>query len=201
MGAFVLGQLPPEQEPAVRAHVDGCLACRTEVVELRPVAELLRLVDPDRVTGEAPVPPHLGELVVSRVRAERRRRVPRWGATAAAAVLVSLVSGGIGWYAGQPSLPLEPVAVQAGAGVRARAALVPHTWGVEIKLTASGFTAGRAYRVVVTDREGREASAGAFVGTGDAPMTCNLNSSVLRGDATRFAVLGDDGEVVLTASL
>ena len=201
LGAFVLEQLPPEQEPAVRAHVDGCRACRTEVAELRPVAELLRLVNPDRPAGKGSVPPHLGELVVARVRAERRRRVPRWGGLAAAAVLVAVVSGGIGWYSGQPPLPLEPVAVQTGAGVRAQAAVVPHTWGVEIKLTASGFVAGRAYRAVVTDLDGREVSAGTFIGTGGTPMNCNLNSSVPRDDAKRFTVLDDGGEVVLTASL
>ncbi|MBB5960437.1 hypothetical protein FHS29_007061 [Saccharothrix tamanrassetensis] len=199
LGAFVLGQLPPEEETAVRAHVDGCPECRAEVAELRPVALRLRDVDPGRLDHEIPVPPLLGELVLERVRGERRR-VPRWAVLGAAAALIAVVAGGLGWYLGKPSIPLEPVPLaQTAPGVQADAALVPHTWGVEIKLTASGLAPGESYRVMISDRRGRDVSAGSFVGTGSARMRCNLNSSVLREDATGFTVLDPAGNVVLFA--
>lgn len=94
-------------------------------------------------------------------------------------------------------MPLEavPVAVDA-SGVTASAGVVPHTWGVEVRLTASGFAAGDRYRVVVLGEDGQTYPAGEFVGTGPRPMVCNLNSSVLRADAAGFEVLADDGTVL-----
>ncbi|CCH30911.1 zf-HC2 domain-containing protein [Actinosynnema sp. NPDC047251] len=198
LGAFVLGQLSGPERVAVQAHLDGCPACRAEEADLRPAAELLALADPDRVADRVAVPAGLGESVLAGIRAERRRRVPRWAVAAAAAVLIAVVAGGVGYFAGRPSVPLEPVAISRSApGLSARAALVPHTWGVEIKLDGTGFTGGRPYRVVIRDRDGRESPAGAFVGTGPAPMSCNLSTSVLRADAAGFTVLDPDGGVVL----
>ena len=86
-------------------------------------------------------------------------------------------------------------------GVQASAVAIPHTWGVEITLDADGFARGAVYRVVVRDEGGRTVSAGEFIGTGDAAMRCNLNSSVLRADATGFDVLDDRGAVVLHGEL
>ncbi|MFC6093019.1 anti-sigma factor family protein [Saccharothrix lopnurensis] len=204
LGAFVLGQLGEPERIAVQAHVDGCPACRAEVADLRPAVELLGLADPSRVSDAPAVPAGLGESVLARIRAERRpRRAPRRAALVAAAVLIAVSAGGIGYAVGRPTAPLEPVAVAGSApGVSARAALVPHTWGMEIKLEATGFTPGRAYRVLVRDRAGRQSPAGGFVGTGTVPMTCNLNSSVLRRDAAGFTVLdaGDAGGAVALAA-
>ncbi|WP_205860606.1 DUF4394 domain-containing protein [Phycicoccus sp. HDW14] len=87
------------------------------------------------------------------------------------------------------------VAVEV-SGVTATAGVVPHTWGVEVRLTASGFAAGDRYRVVVLGEDGRTYPAGEFVGTGARPMVCNLNSSVLRADAAGFEVLDGAGTVL-----
>lgn len=123
---------------------------------------------------------------------------------AAAAVALVVVGVFAGWSvseSGRPAVPLESVAVgQAAPGVSASAALVPHTWGVEIKLTAVGFGNGTPYRVVVVDRQGHDVGAGEFVGTGAAEMRCNLNSSVLRGNAAGFKVLDPSGVVALSSS-
>ncbi len=70
--------------------------------------------------------------------------------------------------------------------MKASAGVVAHTWGVEIKLEATGLRSGSPYAVVVMTRDRRPRSAGAFVGTGDNVMNCNLNSDVLRPDATGF---------------
>jgi hypothetical protein len=67
--------------------------------------------------------------------------------------------------------------------------------------TGSGFDPGLAYRVFVRARDGREVSAGEFVGTGPATMRCNLNTSVLRKDATGFRFVDEEGQEVMTSSL
>lgn len=72
---------------------------------------------------------------------------------------------------------------------------------MEIKLTATGFAAGQRYRVVVQTADGRETPAGEFIGTGTNEMRCNLNSSVLRNDASGFRVLDQADRTVLTSTL
>jgi hypothetical protein len=78
--------------------------------------------------------------------------------------------------------------------------VVPHTWGMEVKLSGEGFTAGEIYRVSVTEADGDAVPAGEFLGVGPGRLDCNLNSSVLREDAVGFEVADADGAVVLTSS-
>ena len=55
------------------------------------------------------------------------------------------------------------------------------------KLSGEGFTAGEVYRVAVTEQDGGVVPAGQFLGVGPAELHCNLNSSVLREDASARA--------------
>lgn len=204
LGAYTLGQLDYEQRAVVEAHLATCGYCRAELEEIRPVAELLsaargrisvRRDEPDYVP---PLPPRL----VARMRAGRRNR--RVALAAAAAAVLLLVGGGLGYVVGGQSqaVPLETVAVRTVVpGVQASAGLVAHTWGMEVKLVATGFDPGRSYRVTVTDDQGRTVGAGEFVGTGPQEMRCNLNSSVLRPAAVSFEVTDADGRVVLDAAV
>lgn len=115
-----------------------------------------------------------------------------------------MVGVGVGYAVAPkpPAAPAEAVAVQELAPVLdASAGVVAHTWGMEIKLTASGFAAGQTYRAVVLDRAGRQIGAGEFVGTGAQQLRCNLNSSVLRPDATGFVITDAAGTPVLTSGL
>ncbi|MGY1679993.1 anti-sigma factor family protein [Geodermatophilus sp. SYSU D01176] len=207
LGWYALGHGTPEERAGVRAHLDGCAACRAELAGLAPLAARLGRADPDRLDEEPAPPAGLGEAVLARIAAEaplRRRRASSRRALAAAAVVGVAAAGfGVGWLA-RPvpdPLPLEPVAVQAGPGIEATADVVPHTWGVEVKLTGEGFTAGAVYRVVVTDEDGTAVPAGQFLGVGPAELRCNLNASVLREDATGFRVLAADGTVVASSEL
>jgi anti-sigma factor RsiW len=201
LGAYALDLLGPHERLAVDAHLAGCADCRAVLAELRPAADALACADPDRVGTPVPQPPPgLAEVILERVRAERRRSWRRWARPAAAAAVAVAAGFGVGWWAhpSPPEVPLEPVAVLAAdPAVRASADLVPHTWGVEVKLSGSGFAAGRVYRVFVTDSAGARVSAGEFIGTGQTPMVCNLNSSVPRADADGFEVVDGDGGRVL----
>jgi anti-sigma factor RsiW len=187
LGAYALGQLDPDERAEVRAHLDDCCGCRDTLAEIEPLAAPLRLIDGDRMHEP--------------VRPRHRREISRWALMAAVA---ALVGSGIGYAIAPkpPELPLEPVAVRVSTpSVESTAEVVPHSWGMEIKLTGSGFDPGLAYRVFVRARDGREVNAGEFVGTGPATMHCNLNTSVLRADAVGFRVVDEDGQEVMTSSL
>lgn len=205
LGAYALGQLPGPELTTLQAHLDGCAECRAELAEIQPVVRGLRGVDPDRLDTTPAPPPLLGEQIVSRALSERRTG-PRRGVllVAAGVVVAALIGGGVGYVVGDatPSVPREPVTLLASdARVDASATVIPHTWGVEITLDADGFTAGTVYRVVVLDDAGKRIDAGGFVGTGATRMLCNLNSTVLRAQASGFDVLDTSGAVVLHGEL
>ncbi|PRY48795.1 anti-sigma factor RsiW [Geodermatophilus tzadiensis] len=207
LGALALGHLEPAEAARVRAHLDGCADCRAELAELAPLAARLAAVDPDALDRTPTPPPGLGAAVLARIAAEERRVVPprraavrRRVALGAAAAGIAAAGAVTGWLARPVPAPppLEPVTVQAVApDVEASADLVPHTWGVEVKLSGSGFAAGEVYRVAVTTEDGVEVPAGEFLGVGPQPLDCNLNSSVLRADAVGFEVVDADGDVVV----
>ncbi|MET0190032.1 MAG: zf-HC2 domain-containing protein [Pseudonocardia sediminis] len=148
----------------------------------------------DTGTGGTPPPDNVRPLRRTRSSSVR---------LAAAAAVIALAGIGIGTVLapGESDGPLESVGVQAlRPGIDAEAGVVPHTWGVEVKLTASGFDAGRTYRAAVLDSTGRPVGAGEFVGTGGDEMVCNLNSSVLRDRATGFVVTDAAGNPVLVSN-
>lgn len=212
LGAFVLGGLTPDESRRAREHLESCADCRAELALLTPVArELAQLsrrgaVAPTEPAETDEVPVGLGDRVSAAIATERRRAGGRStfrlagvglaSAAAAASIAVVVVQSQ------QPDpVPLEAVAVTVDkGGVVADADLVNHTWGVEIKLAASGLQAGATYRVAIITDDGSERPAGEFVGTGAAEMHCNLNSSVLRPDAAGFVVVDDRGDEVITST-
>jgi len=209
LGVYALGHGDAAERAAVRAHLDGCAACRAELAGLMPIAARLADVDADRLDEAPAPPPELADAVLARIAAEdaghpadlaRRRRLRTRIVAAAAGAAIAAAAFGIGWLVRPvpPQPPLEAVAVQAGdADIRATANVVPHTWGVEVKLTGTGFTAGEVYEVTVVAQDGDRVGAGAFVGVGAASLQCNLNASVLRDDASGFEVVDAAGAVVL----
>ncbi|MFE1166203.1 zf-HC2 domain-containing protein [Nocardiopsis sp. NPDC058789] len=208
LGAHALDMLGPEQRAAVSAHLDGCADCRAELDFVAPAAALLPLADPDRASEPPAPPPELGERVLAGVRAEAapRARAGRTRGLVAACAVALLVGVGAGMAGGHAvfapdPVPLESVATTVyGGDVDAEAELVPHTWGVEIRLSGTGFEAGRTYRATLFDEEGAEHPAGEFVGVGPDPMVCNLNSALLREDAVGFEITDEDGVAVVSSS-
>lgn len=226
LGAYALGQLTGEQYATVHEYLRRSPELRAELAEIAPVVELLSTArgrlgadDPAGVE-DGYVPPLSPALLaevgtagvdeagtatpaVARARSRWARRVP-----VAAAASAALVVGGIGFALAAttiqapaaPAVSQENVVVRAlDPGVQAQAGLVPHTWGMEVKLVATGFEEGAPYRVTVIDDRGRTVGAGEFIGTGAQEMRCNLNSSILRAAAATVLVTGPDGDVVLDA--
>lgn len=227
VGAYALGQLTGEQHQAVSDHLQTCGLCQADLAEIAPVADLLSvardqvtlddLAGPDR-GANADLPP-LSPALLAEVRATDRpvsegagpaaaKARARWSRSrvplAAAAAAAVLVAAGLGFAlataAAPPAVPQEAVAVRVlDPAVQAQAALVAHTWGMEVKLVATGFAPGGAYRVTVTDDAGRTVGAGEFIGTGAQEMRCNLNSSILRTTAANVEVTDPNGNLVLDA--
>jgi hypothetical protein len=220
LGSYALGHLTPAEADRVRAHLDGCPDCRAELAEIQPVADRLGLVDAASY-ADRPVPsPDLGERISRAIADEgrraghddlaasraRRRRTARWGAVAAAAVLVAALAGGVVGRATAPSaapVPTEPISVRVedrDVTVES-AALVAHTWGVELRLVGEGFADGETFRAAFRTTDGDLVPAGEFRGVGQASMNCFLQSSVLREDVTEVVVTDSDGGLVLASPL
>ncbi|GAA4337167.1 hypothetical protein GCM10023162_39290 [Klenkia terrae] len=56
LGVYALGHGTADERAAVRAHLDGCAACRAELAALVRLRARLADVDPDRL-DEVPAPP------------------------------------------------------------------------------------------------------------------------------------------------
>lgn len=211
MGAYLLADLDDSERARLRAHLDGCATCRAELATLTPVVIALADVDLDRLVDEPTPDPALEQRVLLEVanetRRQRRRSLVRTGALAAAAAVLAVVAFGIGIAVDrgaptEPSVALEPVAVDSmRPGIDASADLVDHSWGLEIKLAASGLREGVRYRGTVRDAAGREYPAGAFLGVSDTTVLCNMTSAVMRDDAVAFVVRTPGGRTVLRSEL
>ena len=120
------GALEPNEEPAVRAHLERCPRCRAELDELRALVEAAA-ADPLRAAEPELPLPVLVELVERRVEqalaSPRAERAWRWGlglpAAALATLLVALVVPRV-----VPRLvegpPPTPAALEVGADSVAR---------------------------------------------------------------------------------
>lgn len=230
LGAYALGGLPEDARARLLAHLDGCPTCRAELAEIAPLADALRLVQPEAVS-EVPVPPaDLGDRILARVAHERllmqahARRAERRAATstrsrqllaaAAAAVLViaALAAGTAFGRATGPELtatppaarlPIEDITLRAlNQSVDVESAVVvAHAWGVEAKFEASGLDAGEVYRAAFRAEDGSLLPAGEFIGVGDKTLKCNMQAALLRDDTTGFVVTDENDRVILVADL
>jgi anti-sigma factor RsiW len=210
LGPAALGLLTSVEQAELDAHLAECAECRTELAQLTRVTDRMSALSPEEaVSGLLAPTAAIADGVMAAIvhdRAGERRRAQRMQSVLSAAAAVVVLVAGIATAGAlrtedAPKVPLEAVAVQASAGIDAKANLVAHTWGVEIKLAASGLGAGQAYKVRVRTTAGAVVDAGAFIGTGARTLNCNLNASVLREDAKAFTVVDSSGRTVATATL
>lgn len=208
LGAYALGQLDPIEADRVRAHLDGCAACRADADEIAPVVAALAAARVQQGADAPELPADLvGMRIAAGIRAERRSSAGRFGRTAATAAIASAAAAAV-FLVGlrisapdpAPAAPVEAVQVTRQVpGVDASAGLIAHTWGIEVQLRATGLEQGARYDVTVIGADGSKFPAGAFVGTGANPVRCNLNAGVLRESASAFEVRDRAGRLVLAS--
>jgi hypothetical protein len=200
LGAAAIGGLEPAEEIALRAHLDGCAACRAELEELESVARALPLADPTRLVTPAQPPAALGQDVLDRVARERAaarvRRRKRWAVamTAAAAVIALVVAlflilPGGGSRDTQIAFP-EHNGVSAHASLRARDA------GTEVAFHVQGLREGDYYWLWLTGDDGDRVGAGTFQGTPN-PTDLVMTAALPLHDARRIWVTDAHDRVVL----
>jgi len=171
LGAFVLGQLGPQERAAMQAHLEGCADCRAEAESLAPMAGVLSRADPERL-GAVPAPPaHLGDRIARRIAAERRairRRRVRAGLALGAAAAVAATAGILlaVAFTGSSEAPRpisHTVAFQdVPKGVSVRATLEAQPWGSDISIRARGFPPGMLCTVWLRRADGKRIPAGSF---------------------------------------
>lgn len=208
LGAFMLGHLVPDESAAVRAHLDGCPACREDAAELAPVADLLPLADPERVGAPAEPPREMLDEVLTRIeqarearhRARRRSIVVRVSAVAAALALALVVA--VVALQPSPSPSGEVVAMTATLpGVRGEAVVHDDPGATWVELTTSGLAAGETYAVWLEEAGTRErAPLGTFIGV-EGDLYISLYSTLPRDRAASIGVSVPDGSTVMEGTI
>ncbi|TQM83351.1 putative zinc finger protein [Saccharothrix saharensis] len=173
LGAYLLGSLDPAERSSFERHVDGCAACRREMVRLAPLPGLLGQVrlsdlelpfdDPAPDPDLRPLPP-APEPVPEPVPTRRRR----WPVLLGAGVLVVLVA--LGAVVVPHLVPDDAVtwhAADASSGVVASADLVRRSWGTELWVSTENVPRGTRCKLIVHDRAGRT-EVGGWWGTDHA---------------------------------
>jgi anti-sigma factor RsiW len=209
LGAAALGGGDPADDIALRAHLDGCAACRAELRELTLVARALAAI-PLAAVDAAPAEPsgELGSRVLERVARERgtrrSRRVRRtfagagaFASLAAAVIAAVLVFGSVGDGPAGTRVVLPGVG-GARATATATAMLRAKPSGTEVEMKVTGLHRGDYYWLWLTDDGGRRLPAGTFQGS-DRPIDLRLTAAMPLSEARRIWVTDGKDRVVLDA--
>jgi hypothetical protein len=199
LGAYALGDLPPDERAALAAHLEGCDECRAELRELEGVAALLPLADPARIEGPTVRPPaDLGARIEAQIAAEsakegraKRRRRLRFGfggAIAAAAVAAVLAIAILPVGSGESSPKQKVEFASLPKGMTIDATLEPHAFGTEIEMYVDGVRSGTLCRVFLRDAKGHTYPAGSFRYRWDPDSHAVLSSALDLSQATEIGV-------------
>ena len=205
LGAAALGLSDPTEEIGLRAHLDGCAACRDELRDLTAVARALEAVPVANITS-APAEPSgdLGGRVLERVARERRlrhgRRVRRVTAGASAFVGAAAAVIAVALFVGSLGASTGTRVVMRGTGGVATATLHSQSAGTEIDVKVPQLVAGHYYWLWLTGDDGHRIPAGTFRGTARA-TDLRLLAAVPLAEARRIWVTDDERRVVLDAKL
>jgi hypothetical protein len=208
LGAAALAGGDPADDIALRAHLDGCPACRAELRELTLVASALTMV-PFGALEAAPEEPSgaLGARVLERlarerdeVRARRMRRMfvgagSLAGVAAAVIALVLVIGNGGGNGPAGLRVALPAVGRERAT---ATATLRSKDAGTEVVMQVTGLHRGDYYWLWITDEDGRRLGAGTFQGS-DHPIAPRFTAAMPLSEARRIWVTDDNNNVVLDA--
>jgi hypothetical protein len=201
LAAAALGNLDPNDELRLQAHLDGCAACREELHEISQVARALPAADTTHAMARHDPPSVLGDRVLGRLAWERaskrKHRRNRFLVAAAAVVAVAAVSFGvIEVLPPSPQHDFRKVAFSVEPkGVHAQAVLQQQEYGTKVKLHVTGLNDGGWYWLWLTGDDGHRVAAGTFWARDD-----NIHvdmTSALQLQATRRVWVTDDKNTVV----
>lgn len=209
LAASALGDADPVEELGLRAHLDGCAACRAELDELRQVAAVLPAADVAMVTADPEEPPAvlaaqvLGGVARERERQHARRRTRRLRhateAAIALAAAVALVFGLTIGLRGSSAAHTNVVFTSTAGEGHATATLTERKQGTEVAFRVAGLHDGDWYWLWLTGDDGRRVPAGSF--RGGAPAELELTAALPLSDTRRVWVTDDHDNVVFDAWL
>jgi anti-sigma factor RsiW len=205
LGAAALGRIEPNEALALRAHLDGCARCRTELGELQAVVRALDTGDAAHLDDASTVPASdLGDRVLRRVAAERlvrRARARRRLRTGAGALLAgAAVAAALVLLAGDDSGGGTRVDFAAPAPLSARATLRDARAGTEVELHAEGLRHDGYYWLWLTGDDGDRVTAGTFRASAHA-VDVTMTAAIPLADTRRVWVTDAQDRVVLDAWL
>jgi hypothetical protein len=201
LAAAALGNVDPNDELRLQAHLDGCAACRDELREISEVARALPAADTAHAMARHDPPVVLGERVLGRLAWERasKRKHRRNRFLAAAAAVVAVAAATVGVVDVLPPsghAQTRQVAFSVvPKGVRADAVLQQQEYGTEVKLHVKGLDDGGWYWLWLTGDDGHRVAAGTFWARDD-----NIHvdmTSALQLRATRRVWVTDDKNAVV----
>lgn len=209
LAALALGALTPEQSLAVQAHVDGCQACASVLLEHRAVVDVLDQADAGRLGREPHAPVGLDRRVIRAVAREqalgRRRTWTVRGLLAAAAmVIVAGVAGAL--LLATREAPGEVVVVALSDAASAEtvpggtATVEARPWGTSIGLDLEASESGKQYRVWLATADGARTPAGTFTGQSH-PLTVSLASALQTDLATTLGISTDSADPLVEVAL
>lgn len=214
LGAYVLGVLDLPEQNDVRAHLDGCAACRREVEDLREMEQALGELPPEAfLTG----PPPGGDLLLRRtldqVRDERRHRTRRTrGLLAVAAALAVVVALGAGAWIGRatassPAVASTPAGTRTAnasdpaTGVRMSAEVTPAPGWVRVHAVVSGVPAGEQCRLVVVAPDGSREQAGSWLAAASGTTTVDGAALIAPADVASVQAETYAGRILVTTRI
>jgi hypothetical protein len=206
LGAAALGVIDPVEEIGLRAHLDGCPACRAELRDLTAVAEALSAASVASVISAPPEPSGaLGGRVLARVAEERetrhRRRTRKLAAAVGAlAVAAAIVVGLLVAVGGGNGTPGSRIAMTGPNGAKATATLRTQDVGTAIDVKVSGLDPHRYYWLWLTGDDEHRMGAGTFTGS-NRPSDIKLTAALPVDEARRIWVTDENDKVVLDARI
>jgi hypothetical protein len=212
LAGAAIGRLDEHEMLALQAHLDGCPSCRDELEELRSVAALVALADPQHVAGGALriEPSGLGDHIVDRVRdarveradhLTRRRRhsvfvaVAGLAAAIAIAVSVSVRAGSDHTTTARRTVTLR------GHDAVAEATLIAAHDGTDVDFHGKVVHDGDRYWLWLTDASGKRMAAATFWDDPDGNFSIRGHGAIPYTAVRRVWVTDQHNDVVLDYKL
>lgn len=204
IAARLFGNLTPEEEAGLVAHLEGCAECQVVAGEFAQTFELLSYVDPSAVAATASVPPELTDRVLGnlhqagltqrRTRRIRATSLAGAGLLAAAVILVAVFSG-----SSTPKQEHRTLALRGSSSIRGTAVLSSKPWGTSLALSEKGLPGGTVYTVMMWTSKGTWWVAGTYRSDSGKPVKATMTCAVAMSKIDGLRVTNSAGAIVLTS--